>query len=109
MIPGMSGLSFGRGGPLAGAVYQCACRLAASGNARRCARATGVNPPCIPIKYRGIVSVAVDRLRLEPASIRARVGGYRGDPPHLVKAVTYHRLTFGPSDGGWRANVVLDV
>jgi SHS2 domain-containing protein len=30
-------------------------------------------------------------------------------PRHLVKAATYHRLEFEPSDGGYCATVVLDV
>jgi len=37
------------------------------------------------------------------------VVGHRGTPPHLIKAVTLHRLVFEPDDGGWRARVVLDV
>jgi SHS2 domain-containing protein len=57
----------------------------------------------------GLVPLAVRDLVLEPARIRAAVGGYLGRPPHLVKAVTYHRLTFAPHEDGWRATLVLDV
>jgi SHS2 domain-containing protein len=60
-------------------------------------------------EHDGIIPVAVRDVVLEPARIRAAVGGYRGAPPHLVKAVTYHRLAFEPHEGGWRATVVLDV
>jgi SHS2 domain-containing protein len=40
---------------------------------------------------------------------RGSVEGRQGRPSHLVKAVTYHDLVFKQSDGGWRAQVVLDV
>jgi SHS2 domain-containing protein len=57
----------------------------------------------------GLVPVAAEELALERQRLRGRVRAYRGDPPHLVKAVTYHRLSFEPCDGGYRAVVVLDV
>lgn len=60
-------------------------------------------------EHHGAVPVVVEDVVLEPARIRARLGAYRGDPPHLVKAVTYHRLAFEPHADGWRATVVLDV
>jgi SHS2 domain-containing protein len=46
---------------------------------------------------------------LDERGLRARVDGRRGQPPHLVKAVTYHRLSFERTDSGWTATVVLDV
>lgn len=58
----------------------------------------------------GVIPVAVEELELGPTRVRARVSGHRGRPPHLVKAVTYHRLAFEPDgEGGWQASVVLDV
>jgi SHS2 domain-containing protein len=57
----------------------------------------------------GFVPAAIEDIALEPERVRARVRGRRGAPPHLVKAVTYHRLSFGRVDGGWRAVAVLDV
>jgi SHS2 domain-containing protein len=57
----------------------------------------------------GFVPEAVEEVVLEPGRVRARIAGRRGRPPHLVKAVTYHRLSFEPADGGWRAVAVLDV
>ncbi len=42
-------------------------------------------------------------------AVDAVVAGEHGDPPHLVKAVTYHRLAFERAPGGWQARVVLDV
>jgi SHS2 domain-containing protein len=57
----------------------------------------------------GLVPVNVDEVVLGAGEVRAVVRGYRGNPPHLVKAVTYHRLTYERCDGGWRARAVLDV
>ena len=50
-------------------------------------------------------------IALRPGGLHARVSGRRGDPPHIVKAVTYHDLEFSlsPAGRGWRARVVLDV
>src|SRR5919202_4315896 len=45
---------------------------------------------------------------LDAHGLRACVEGRRGEPPHLVKAVTYHRLSFDRTDSGWTATVVLD-
>jgi SHS2 domain-containing protein len=57
----------------------------------------------------GFVPERAEQLRLAPAGVTARVIGHRGAPPHLIKAVTLHRLAFEPDDDGWRARVVLDV
>ncbi len=57
----------------------------------------------------GFVPASLDRLELAADGLRASVSGHRGAPPHLVKAVTYHRLSFEPHAGGWRAVAVLDV
>jgi SHS2 domain-containing protein len=46
---------------------------------------------------------------LDERGLRACVDGRLGDPPHLVKAVTYHRLSFDRAGSGWAATVVLDV
>ena len=51
------------------------------------------------------LELRVQRLELDDGGLRA----HRGDPRHVVKGVTYHRLTFEPTDGGYRATVVLDV
>ena len=48
-------------------------------------------------------------IALRPGGLHARVSGRRGDPPHIVKAVTYHDLELSPAGRGWRARVVLDV
>jgi protein archease len=57
----------------------------------------------------GFVPERVAHVTLEDGGVRARIAGHRGSPPHLVKAVTYHRLSFEPTDDGWRARAVLDV
>jgi SHS2 domain-containing protein len=57
----------------------------------------------------GFVPERVEEVVLGASDVHARVAGRRGSPPHLVKAVTYHRLCFEPADGGWRARAVLDV
>jgi SHS2 domain-containing protein len=41
--------------------------------------------------------------------LRANVAGVIDEPPPLVKAVTYHRLSFEPRGGVYVARVVLDV
>jgi SHS2 domain-containing protein len=57
----------------------------------------------------GFAPETAEDLALEPGRVRARVGGRVGSPPHLVKAVTYHRLAFERAGDGWRAVTVLDV
>jgi SHS2 domain-containing protein len=57
----------------------------------------------------GFVPEAVDGLELRDGEVRARIRGRLGDPPHLVKAVTYHTLELDRTDGGWRGRAVLDV
>ena len=58
---------------------------------------------------RGLVPDRLASFALDARSARGRVEGAAGDPPHLVKGVTYHRLALSHADGGWRARVVLDV
>ena len=48
-------------------------------------------------------------LAVDGGSLDATVRGTTGDPPHVVKAVTYHRLSLDQRDDGWHATVVLDV
>jgi SHS2 domain-containing protein len=57
----------------------------------------------------GFEPVALRELELRPRAVRAVVEGRYGEPPPLVKAVTYHRLAFEPAGSGYRATVVLDV
>jgi SHS2 domain-containing protein len=57
----------------------------------------------------GLVPERLSELRLEDDGLNAHIEGWRGDPPHLVKAVTYHRLAFERAGEGWRASLVLDV
>jgi SHS2 domain-containing protein len=57
----------------------------------------------------GFVPERAEQLVLAPAGVSARVIGHRGAPPHLIKAVTLHRLAFESEGDTWRARVVLDV
>ena len=57
----------------------------------------------------GFEPARVEALELGLCSARATVTGRLGQPPPLVKAVTYHRLSLVPMDDGYRATVVLDV
>jgi SHS2 domain-containing protein len=57
----------------------------------------------------GFVATALCSLELREDGLEAAVAGVLGEPPPLVKAVTYHRLTFERSEGGYAARVVLDV
>jgi SHS2 domain-containing protein len=56
------------------------------------------------LRARGVAAIELDGNRLT-----AELLGVRGDPPHLVKAATYHRLALEPGGSGWQATVVLDV
>jgi SHS2 domain-containing protein len=57
----------------------------------------------------GFVAAAVRSLDFRGDSLEATVAGAIGDPPALVKAVTYHRLAFEPAGEGFIGRVVLDV
>ena len=61
------------------------------------------------VETEDLVPEAVEGLTLEDGGLHATLHCRRGTPRHLVKGVTYHRLTFESSDGGYRATVVLDV
>ena len=61
------------------------------------------------VETEDFIPAALSSLELQSEKLHARVEGHRGQPPHLVKAVTFHRLAFERSDSGWRARVVLDV
>lgn len=56
----------------------------------------------------GFVADASD-LSLNGFRLTGTVTGRRGRPRPLVKAVTLHRLSLRPVDGGWSGRVVLDV
>ncbi len=57
----------------------------------------------------GLVPERIAELELDAERLEATVEGRLAEPPHLVKAVTYHRLEFEPNGDGWRATAVLDV
>jgi len=57
----------------------------------------------------GFVATEVLDLELGVGSVSARVAGVLDEPPPVVKAVTYHRLTFEPAGEVYVARVILDV
>jgi SHS2 domain-containing protein len=57
----------------------------------------------------GLVPERLAELEVEDRALRAVVEGRRGNPAHLVKAATYHRLALKWAGERWRARVVLDV
>jgi SHS2 domain-containing protein len=57
----------------------------------------------------GFIPLKVEDLSLDDGALTAIVAGRVGEPRPLVKAVTYHRLQFEPSERGYRARVVFDV
>jgi SHS2 domain-containing protein len=57
----------------------------------------------------GFVPRRVERMELTDNALEADVVGRRASPPHLVKAVTYHRLGMWEEDETWRARVIFDV
>jgi SHS2 domain-containing protein len=63
---------------------------------------------------RGRIPCAVEVLALRPGEAVLRVASGPRDPARHaegadVKAVTWHAARFQPDDGGWRAQVILDV
>lgn len=57
----------------------------------------------------GLLPERLASLKLAAGVLEAVVEGSRGDPSHLVKAATYHRLSFERFAEGWKATVILDV
>ena len=57
----------------------------------------------------GFVPAGLPELQVGDRIVHATVLGRIADPPHLIKAVTYHRLAFEPYGDHWRAQAVLDV
>jgi SHS2 domain-containing protein len=86
---------------------------------RRAVRATAGDRPALLAAWleelvflaesEGFIPLAVERLSLEDCALGAIVAGRVGEARPLVKAVTYHRLEFEPSERGYRARVVFDV
>ncbi len=56
-----------------------------------------------------LVPEELEQITLSDYGLAATVRGHRGNPRHVVKGITYHRLAFERFDNGFRAVVVLDV
>jgi SHS2 domain-containing protein len=86
---------------------------------RRAVRATAGDRPALLAAWleellflsecEGFIPLTVEEISLEERAVGAVVAGHLGEPRPLVKAVTYHRLQFEPSERGYRARVVFDV
>ena len=57
----------------------------------------------------GLVPERVEELELSERALEAIVSARPGSPPHLVKAVTYHRLAIWEEAASVRGRVVFDV
>ena len=57
----------------------------------------------------GFVAQRIESIELTADAIDGTVSGVVGEPRPLVKAVTYHRLSFERAADGYVASVVLDV
>jgi SHS2 domain-containing protein len=84
-------------------------RLAVTGRDRAALLADFLDELVFLAETEGFVPRTLEALELTDGSLEALIAGHRGDPPHLVKAVTHHGLAFEPAPGGWRANALLDV
>jgi SHS2 domain-containing protein len=58
---------------------------------------------------KGFIPERMIDAELSGGRLRTTVQGRPGEPPHLVKAVTYHGLELRRERDGWSARVVLDV
>jgi SHS2 domain-containing protein len=56
-----------------------------------------------------LIPAEVERLTLSERDLKATARLVHGQPRHVVKGATYHRLLFAPTPTGYRARVVLDV
>lgn len=56
-----------------------------------------------------LLPLRAERVTVDGSTARGLVTGCKGEAPHLVKGVTYHRLVVEQREDGWRARVVLDV
>jgi SHS2 domain-containing protein len=84
-------------------------RVSASAGDRPALLAAWLEELVFLAEVEGFVPVALEALELRGGAVDATVAGRLGDPPPLIKAITYHRLAFAPAPGGYRATVVLDV
>jgi SHS2 domain-containing protein len=57
----------------------------------------------------GFVATRLEELDLGEGNALSTVAGTLGEPPPLIKGVTYHCLAFEPTARGYRAAVVFDV
>jgi SHS2 domain-containing protein len=85
------------------------CRLTARAADRPALLAAWIEELVFLAESKGFVATRVIDIDLCVDGLQATVAGVLGEPPPLVKAVTYHRLLFEPRDQRYVARVVLDV
>jgi len=84
-------------------------RVAASAPDRATLLAEWLSELAYLAETEGFVPEAASRLELAGNSLEATVAGRLASPPHLIKAVTYHRLGMWEESGAWRARIIFDV
>ena len=85
-------------------------RIALSAGDRAALLASWLDELVFRAETEGLVPESVQQLDLGGDRLHAVVLGHIGNPRHLVKATTYHRLRLETADGaGFRATVVFDV
>lgn len=98
-----------RGEPDAGATGTRSIDVSATAPDRPALLAEWLSELAYRAERDGLVPACVERIELAESSVEAIVETTRLDVPHLVKAVTYHRLGMWREGDAWRARVVLDV
>ncbi len=83
--------------------------IAASAPDRATLLAEWLNELLFLVETEEFLPTRVSALRVGSDDLEATVDGRRAAPPHLVKAVTYHRLDMHSQGGQWHATVVFDV
>lgn len=84
-------------------------RVAAQASDRPALLATWLEELVFLAESEGFEPEGIEAIRLSPDAVETTVVGRLGEPPPLVKGITYHRLAFSRLNEGYRATVVFDV
>lgn len=85
------------------------CTVEASASDRPALLAAWLEELLFLAESSGFIPLDIEQLSLETERVVATVTGRLGAPRPLIKAVTYHRLGFAPTERGYGARVVFDV
>lgn len=83
--------------------------ITATGRERSVLLAAWIDELVYLAETESLVPEEVDQIELSDQRVVGRVRCRDGNPRHLVKGATYHRLAFERSGRGFGARVVLDV